>query len=165
MRRVALLAALTVAACLALDAVAADPHTRTIIRGRQVAYDGKGPEWWAREYRREHTRRVALERQLAGQRRSLAVHQPSYGTSALERDFLCIHAGEGAWTDPDAPYYGGLQMDMEFQRTYGPEFLRAFGTADHWPVSVQIAVAIKAYLSGRGFYPWPQTARACGLIG
>jgi hypothetical protein len=25
-------------------------------------------------------------------------------------------------------------------------------------------VAERAYRSGRGFYPWPNTARACGLI-
>lgn len=56
-------------------------------------------------------------------------------------------------------------MDLIFQRTYGREFLRFFGTADKWPVSVQMAVAIRAYVSGRGFYPWPNTARYCGLIG
>jgi hypothetical protein len=25
-------------------------------------------------------------------------------------------------------------------------------------------VAERAYRSGRGFYPWPNSARACGLI-
>ena len=25
--------------------------------------------------------------------------------------WLCIHGHEGSWTDPDAPYHGGLQMD------------------------------------------------------
>jgi hypothetical protein len=54
-------------------------------------------------------------------------------------------------------------MDMTFQQTYGREYLRAFGTADHWPPGIQIAVAIKAYLSGRGFGPWPRTSRMCGL--
>lgn len=81
----------------------------------------------------------------------------------LVRDFACIHHYEGAWNDPNKPYWGGLQMDMPFQRTYGKEYLRAFGTADHWPPGIQIAVAIKAYLSGRGFGPWPNTARRCGL--
>jgi hypothetical protein len=81
----------------------------------------------------------------------------------LVRAFACIHHYEGAWTDSGAPYWGGLQMDMAFQRTYGREFLRAFGTADHWPPGIQIAVAIKAYLSGRGFRPWPNTSRLCGL--
>jgi hypothetical protein len=84
--------------------------------------------------------------------------------STLIADFQCIHTHEGSWTDPGAPYYGGLQMDWSFMSTYGGDYLRAWGTADHWPASVQIAVAIRAYLSGRGFYPWPNTARACGLI-
>jgi hypothetical protein len=84
--------------------------------------------------------------------------------STLVSDFLCIHSHEGSWTDPGAPYYGGLQMDWQFMSTYGGEYLRAWGTADHWPPSVQIAVAMRAYLSGRGFYPWPNTARQCGLI-
>jgi len=82
----------------------------------------------------------------------------------LHRAFLCIHRFEGSWRDPNPPYYGGLQMDYSFQRTYGREFLRAFGTADHWPPYLQIAVAMRAYLSGRGFYPWPNTARRCGLL-
>lgn len=84
--------------------------------------------------------------------------------SWLVQAFMCIHSHEGSWNDPNGPYYGGLQMDYTFMSTYGPEYLRAWGTADHWPPQVQIAVAIKAYLSGRGFYPWPNTARQCGLL-
>jgi hypothetical protein len=88
------------------------------------------------------------------------------GTHPLERAFLCIKSFEGAWrSNTGNGYYGGMQMDMSFQRSYGPEFLRAWGTADNWPISVQLAVAMRAYLSGRGFYPWPNTARFCGLIG
>ena len=79
-------------------------------------------------------------------------------------EWLCIHHYEGSWTDPNPPYWGGLQMDMAFMRAYGPEYLRAWGTADHWPPAVQIAVAMRAYLSGRGFWPWPTTARMCGLL-
>ena len=55
-------------------------------------------------------------------------------------------------------------MDYGFQRAYGREYLRAFGTADHWTPGMQIAVAIRAYLAGRGFGPWPTTARRCGLF-
>jgi hypothetical protein len=84
--------------------------------------------------------------------------------SWLVNAFLCIHRGEGSWTDPNPPYYGGLQMDYSFMQAYGSWALRRWGTADHWPPSVQISVAITAYNSGRGFYPWPNTARACGLI-
>lgn len=87
-----------------------------------------------------------------------------YVPPQIRAAFKCIHGGEGAWDDPNAPYYGGLQMDIEFQQTYGPEFLRRWGTADRWPPAVQIHVAYRAYRSGRGFYPWPTTARNCGLI-
>jgi hypothetical protein len=48
--------------------------------------------------------------------------------------WLCIHHFEGSWKDPDAPYYGGLQMDLSFQRTYGRELLRRKGTANHGTV-------------------------------
>ena len=61
-------------------------------------------------------------------------------------------------------YYGGLQMDISFQRTYGPELLRTKGTADRWTPYEQMWVAERAYRSGRGYYPWPNTARSCGLI-
>lgn len=78
--------------------------------------------------------------------------------------WLCIHRYEGPWNDPNAPYYGGLQMDISFQRTYGAHLLRRKGTADHWTPLEQMWVAERAYRSGRGFYPWPNTARHCGLI-
>ena len=79
--------------------------------------------------------------------------------------WLCIHRYEGRWTSNTGNgYYGGLQMDYSFMRTYGRELLRRKGTADHWTPLEQIWVAERAYRSGRGFYPWPNTARYCGLI-
>ncbi|HST26177.1 MAG TPA: transglycosylase family protein [Gaiellaceae bacterium] len=81
------------------------------------------------------------------------------------KDWLCIHHYEGAWPDNTGNgYYGGLQMDMTFMATYGAGLLRRKGTADHWTPLEQIWVAERAYESGRGFYPWPNTARFCGLI-
>jgi hypothetical protein len=61
-------------------------------------------------------------------------------------------------------YYGGLQMDISFQRTYGAEIYRRKGTANNWTALEQMWVAERAHRSGRGFYPWPNTARYCGLI-
>ena len=55
-------------------------------------------------------------------------------------------------------------MDISFQREYGPELLRRKGTADSWTAVEQMWVAERAHRSGRGFYPWPNTARNCGLI-
>ena len=78
--------------------------------------------------------------------------------------WLCIHRHEGAWNDPNPPYYGGLQMDWSFMRAYGGHLLRKKGTADNWTPLEQMWVAERAYRAGRGFYPWPNTARYCGLI-
>jgi hypothetical protein len=86
---------------------------------------------------------------------------PSFLVSA----FSCIHHYEGAWNaNTGNGYYGGLQMDMSFQSRYGGDYLSRWGTADNWPAWAQIHAAARAYQSGRGFYPWPNTARACGLI-
>jgi hypothetical protein len=83
----------------------------------------------------------------------------------LNDAFMCIHRYEGAWNARTGNgYYGGLQMDLTFQSQYGADFLRLWGTADRWPVWAQLQAAARAYQSGRGFYPWPNTARACGLI-
>ena len=100
----------------------------------------------------------ALWQGRAMRARRRALHPPH------RREFMCIHRFEGSWTDSGAPYYGGLQMDLTFMRTYGRELLRHKGTADHWTPLEQIWVAEHAYRSGRGFYPWPNTARDCGLI-
>ena len=54
-------------------------------------------------------------------------------------------------------------MDLGFQQIYARNLLRTKGTADHWTPLEQIWTAEKAVRS-RGFYPWPNTARDCGLI-
>lgn len=104
---------------------------------------------WVRnlwKHRAKHARRVA-------------VHPPH------KSQWLCIHRYEGAWTSATGNgYYGGLQMDISFMRTYGPRLLRKKGTANNWTPLEQMWVAERAHRSGRGFYPWPNTARACGLI-
>ena len=76
--------------------------------------------------------------------------------------WLCIHRYEGSWADPGSPYWGGLQMDLSFQQTYGGWLLQHKGTADHWSALEQIWVAVRAARS-RGFSPWPNTARSCGV--
>jgi hypothetical protein len=81
-----------------------------------------------------------------------------------EPAWRCIHRYEGAWNDEGSPYYGGLQMDISFQRAYGSDLLRRKGTADNWTPLEQMWVAERAWRAGRGFYPWPNTARACGLL-
>jgi hypothetical protein len=85
--------------------------------------------------------------------------------AGLNDSFMCIHHYEGAWnSNTGNGYYGGLQMDLTFQSLYGAEFLNRWGSADNWPVWAQLRAAVRAYQSGRGFTPWPNTARACGLL-
>jgi hypothetical protein len=121
-------------------------------RYRYVASAERSPSLRYRRYV------MATWTQRAQQVRRSAQHPPRYDA------WMCIHKYEGSWTDPNAPYYGGLQMDLMFQQAYGAALLHKKGTADHWTALEQIWVAERAYRSGRGFYPWPNTARWCGLI-
>jgi hypothetical protein len=113
-----------------------------------------------RAHRSPHYRRWVrnLWRKRAVTHRRRA-HRPPHHNA-----WLCIHRHEGRWNDPHAPYYGGLQMDLSFQRLYGRDLLRRKGTADKWSPVEQMWVAERALRAGRGFHPWPNTARYCGLI-
>jgi hypothetical protein len=97
-------------------------------------------------------------RQRAGWHRRKASRPPH------RRAWTCIQRYEGRWNDPNPPYYGGLQMDISFQRAYGGDLLRRKGTADRWTPVEQMWVAERALRAGRGFFPWPNTARHCGLL-
>ncbi len=85
-----------------------------------------------------------------------ANHPPNFG------GWLCIHHYEGSWTDSGGPYWGGLQMNLSFQAHYGGWLLRHKGTADRWSPLEQIWTAVRASRV-RGYSPWPNTARYCGL--
>jgi hypothetical protein len=126
-----------------------------VMSATHVRYGGYAEQSHSLEYRRSV---LSLWTQRAAQIRYQAQHPPRL------KGWLCIHHYEGAWNDPNAPYYGGLQMDLSFMRAYGGALLRTKGTADHWSPLEQIWVAERAYESGRGFYPWPNTARWCGLL-
>ena len=102
--------------------------------------------------------KIAVWQRVAFKTRARAQNPPH------RRQWLCIHHFEGAWNDPNPPYYGGLQMDLSFQRRYGGGLLSRKGTANHWTPLEQMWAAERAHRAGRGFYPWPNTARYCGLI-
>jgi hypothetical protein len=102
--------------------------------------------------------RAPLWRRVAVRTRRRAQHPPHLG------GWLCIHRYEGSWRDSGGPYYGGLQMDLSFQRRYGAHLLARKGPANHWTPLEQMWTAERAFRAGRGYYPWPNTARNCGLI-
>ena len=128
------------------------------------------------EVKRERSRSAKLRKVAAKERRAKRAARRTYKrlrrdlrsiglyVSPRESAWLCIHSHEGAWNaDTGNGYFGGLQMDRDFQRTYGPEFMARWGTANNWPVWAQIMAADRAH-KVRGFQPWPNTARFCGLL-
>jgi hypothetical protein len=121
---------------------------RTATRHTAIKHPSRTFKLWARN----------LWHRRALRARSQAANPPH------RAGWICIQRHEGAWTDPSPPYYGGLQMDISFQRRYGAELLRRKGTAENWTPLEQMWVAERAHRSGRGYYPWPNTARNCGLI-
>jgi hypothetical protein len=129
-------------------------HWVTVMRGR--------PPATAR--RSLATRSLGRLRQIAVHWRHLAhmvwlraKHPPHLGA------WLCIHRYEGSWADSGSPYWGGLQMNLSFQENYGGWLLRHKGTADHWSPLEQIWAAVRG-ARVRGFSPWPNTARYCGVM-
>ena len=120
------------------------PTGRTLLRTQTLEYRLWVLRWW-----RAKARRVYLRAQ----------------DPPLRSAWLCIHRYEGPWqANTGKGYYGGLQMNIAFQRAYGPGLLRRKGTANRWTPLEQMWVAERAYRSGRGFSPWPNRARYCGLI-
>jgi hypothetical protein len=101
--------------------------------------------------------RLWTRRAIGSRRRA---EHPPHATA-----FLCIHGYEGSWRAATGNgYYGGLQMDLAFQREWGRRLLRTKGTADHWTPLEQIWAAERAHRSGLGFSPWPNTGRYCGVL-
>lgn len=93
------------------------------------------------------------------------------------QSWLCIHSHEAPnWTIVNPPYEGGLQMDSGFQQTYGADFIRKHhGQGAHaWTMREQMIAANRARVGVdwrgshwpgvRGYGPWPNTARMCGLL-
>jgi hypothetical protein len=116
-----------------------------------------------KRYLRTRDRRYRLHvlRQWRGRavRAKRRAHNPPH-----EPAWRCLQRYEGSWRDPHDPYWGGLQMDRSFMLHYAPRHLLRRGWANSWTPIEQMWVAERALRAGRGFYPWPHTARICGLI-
>lgn len=162
-------------------AQARNPHTVKLHHHRSQCVDVKEgvkfyrqSTWRMQDFMGEHRTRTRYHEKwakscsyikwVAGMWRDRAREENKrYENPPHKSAWLCIHHYEGSWTDSGAPYYGGLQMDEGFQKTYGITLYRSKGTADHWTPLEQMWVAERAYRT-RGFWPWPNTARYCGLI-
>jgi hypothetical protein len=92
-------------------------------------------------------------------RARVRAHNPPH-----ELAWRCLQRYEAAWKDDSDPYWGGLQMDRSFMQHYAPRHLLRRGWANRWSPIEQMWVAERALRAGRGFYPWPNTARVCGLL-
>jgi hypothetical protein len=128
-------------------------HWLTVIRGR--------PPRQSSAIHRSSTTAAARNLARIWHRRAFTASRRAHHPPKL-RTWNCIHHYEGSWTDPNAPYWGGLQMDYSFQSSYGAWLLRHEGTANHWAPLAQIWAGVRAWRV-RGFAPWPNTARACGV--
>lgn len=108
-----------------------------------------------------------MRHQLRGWRQRARAAKARVASAIPHRDeWLCIaeHESHRNWSiSTGNGYYGGLQMDRSFQRAYAPHLYRTKGTADRWTAEEQMLAAERAHRS-RGFTPWPNTARMCGLL-
>lgn len=151
-------------AVLAPVAAAARPSSTTTLAAKSNALRQTARTWEAViGLPRARTRRPAALAVRFWRRRLRAVERvaahPPHASG-----WLCIHHYEGSWGDSGDPYWGGLQMDRSFMRSYAPAALLRRGWANAWTPLEQMWVAERAYRSGRGYGPWPNTARYCGLL-
>lgn len=114
---------------------------------------------WSRERRRHDARQI---HRLRARLHHLE-HPPQASIPHLSA-WLCIHRGEGPWdADTGNGYYGGLQFDSTFEQAYGAAYVARWGHANNWRPRIQMLTAENAWRT-RGYAPWPQTARMCGLL-
>jgi hypothetical protein len=116
---------------------------------KQTRHKWQGAVRWLIEVRQDAAAKIASLR--------APTYPPHY------RQWQCIHGFEGSWTDSGAPYWGGLQFGYSEWMTYGYPYTHVT-TADQASPLDQMWAAERYYQAGAGFSPWPNTARACGLL-
>jgi hypothetical protein len=112
-----------------------------------------------RMWTRRHVRAV----RLSSDPRPLCYRSHVWAESWAGR---CVSSREGGLrtvSTPSGTWHGKWQMNADFERAYGPRFLRRWGRASHWPEWAQDYAAYRGYLAG-GWWKWPNTAAACGLL-
>lgn len=142
------------AEAFALDAQRAIDQAEAAVReAERVAAEQKARA--AAEAAADAARRKAAARAA----RSAPRAAPS-GAGVWDRLAACESGGR--WNiNTGNGYYGGLQMDMSFWRSYGGGVAARPDLASR---EQQIAAATRARDGGRGYHPWPKCARRLGLI-
>lgn len=145
-------------------------HAAVLRHARRLGIDAPAPPRVAAtpETRTAQLERwTAIARWLAGRSEKLRADERPLSQRIPHYDaWMCIaeHESHRTWGIATGNgYYGGLQMDRQFQLTYAPGLYRSKGTADNWTAEEQMRTAERA-LATRGFHPWPNTARMCGLL-
>lgn len=120
------------------------------------------PYGWAAE--RHSARRARILAYWAGVQHRTALHlnawlaEPWMPGHAWYHDAMCVHSNEGSWTDTSATYMGGMQFDESTWTSNG-----GTGNPGQASITTQLRVSYTAWRH-RGWHPWPNTARMCGLL-
>jgi hypothetical protein len=166
------LALVVVASLIWIGTSTADEAGTPVVR---VTYQGRNAIEWHRVAEKWHhvAGRWREDRDWLQKRLSIRVRQ----LLTLHRRFkaeptrpphyyqwLCIHAGEGAWNAATGNgFYGGLQFTQGTWEASGG--LKYASRADLASPLEQMWAAEDAWAdAGGSFAPWPNTARACGLL-
>jgi|SRR5215831_15116268 len=85
-----------------------------------------------------------------------------YFPSWWYRQAMCVHRGEGAWNaNTGNGFYGGMQF---MHGTWVSNGGRRFAEYPHRATPVQQLIVAYWLWRRAGWRPWPNTARACGLL-
>lgn len=145
---------------------------KTTIRWFERHHHGKSIAWLQAHPKALNAVNIARQRVILGRAelarvRAILKRRERPTLPAHYREWLCIYSHENGgygWSaNTRNGYHGGLQMDREFERDYGARLLATKGDAENWTPLEQMWVAERAWRT-RGFGPWPNTARMCGLL-
>lgn len=80
---------------------------------------------------------------------------PAPAAIAHRELWLCVHRQErSSWSDPNPPYWGGLQLGSWFISHYGALLRHPAGTPDRWAPHEQMRFAEGAYRIERYSRSW-----------
>lgn len=127
--------------------------------------EAKGYRPYRYRYRPErnvHMRRYYLRQWTARHRQAISLQRRWLWSRAWYQAAMCVHRGEGAWTSNTGNgFYGGMQFDYSTWLSNGGGRFAAYA---HLATPVEQLTVTYWTWQRRGWYPWPNTARACGLI-